>query len=70
MEQLGNRNPSNGLETIGFSDLSVVRYNFEAAELYEEALRRGEAQLTAHGALCARTGQHTGRSPQGQVCRA
>ncbi|MEY9721089.1 hypothetical protein ABIA22_003579 [Sinorhizobium fredii] len=33
MEQLGNRNPSNGLETIGFSDLSVVRYNFEAAEL-------------------------------------
>ncbi|ASY64836.1 Phosphoenolpyruvate carboxykinase [ATP] [Sinorhizobium sojae CCBAU 05684] len=64
MEQLGSRNPSNGLETIGFSDLSVVRYNFEAAELYEEALRRGEAQLTAQGALCARTGQHTGRSPK------
>ena len=64
MEQLGSRNPSNELETIGFSGLSVVRYNFEAAELYEEALRRGEAELTAHGALCARTGQHTGRSPK------
>lgn len=64
MEQLGSRNPANELETIGFSNLSAVRYNFEAAELYEEALRRGEAQLTAQGALCARTGQHTGRSPK------
>ncbi|WP_046120696.1 phosphoenolpyruvate carboxykinase [Ensifer aridi] len=64
MDELGSRNPSNGLETIGFSDLSVVRYNFEAGQLYEEALRRGEAQLTAHGALSARTGQHTGRSPK------
>src|SRR5690606_26025855 len=29
---------------------------------YEEAIRRGEARLTAHGALVAETGQHTGRS--------
>ncbi len=64
MDELGSRNPSIGLESIGFSDLSVVRYNFEAAQLYEEALARGEAELTAHGALCARTGQHTGRSPK------
>ncbi|KQX19776.1 phosphoenolpyruvate carboxykinase [ATP] [Ensifer sp. Root423] len=64
MEQLGTRNLANGLEKLGFIDLETVRYNLEAAELYEEALRRGEAELTAHGALVARTGQHTGRSPK------
>jgi len=64
MEQLGTRNAANGLEKLGFTDLDVVRYNLEAADLYEEALRRGEAQLTAHGAIVARTGQHTGRSPK------
>ncbi|MGF6173504.1 phosphoenolpyruvate carboxykinase [Ensifer sp. 4252] len=64
MEQLGTRNAANGLEKLGFTDLDVVRYNLEAAELYEEAIRRGEAQLTAHGAIVARTGQHTGRSPK------
>src|SRR5690606_5851894 len=35
-----------------------------AAELVEHALRRDEARLTAHGALVATTGQHTGRSPK------
>ncbi|HEV7318262.1 MAG TPA: phosphoenolpyruvate carboxykinase [Ensifer sp.] len=64
MEQLGTRNLANGLEKLGFTDLETVRFNLEAPELYEEALRRGEAQLTAHGALVARTGQHTGRSPK------
>ncbi|TGR61295.1 phosphoenolpyruvate carboxykinase (ATP), partial [Mesorhizobium sp. M2D.F.Ca.ET.223.01.1.1] len=42
----------------------MVRYNFGAADLYEEAIRRGEARLTAQGALVAETGQHTGRSPK------
>src|SRR5690606_34798717 len=46
----------------GFSTAGSVRYNFGAAALYEEALRRGEARLSAHGALVAETGQHTGRS--------
>ncbi|MCO5063798.1 MAG: phosphoenolpyruvate carboxykinase [Rhizobiaceae bacterium] len=38
--------------------------NLAAAELYEEAVRRGEAKITAEGALVAYTGQHTGRSPK------
>jgi len=62
MKELGIRNPALGLDAIGFKALDMVRYNFGTAELYEEALRRGEAQITAHGALRALTGQHTGRS--------
>ncbi len=64
MKELGIRNPSLGLESIGFTNLDMVRYNLGTAELYEEILRRGEAQLTAHGAVRALTGQHTGRSPK------
>ncbi|MBX3596600.1 MAG: phosphoenolpyruvate carboxykinase [Rhizobiaceae bacterium] len=41
-----------------------VLANLSAPELYEEAVRRGEAQITAQGALVAYTGQHTGRSPK------
>jgi phosphoenolpyruvate carboxykinase (ATP) len=64
MSERGKRNPACGLDTIGLKTTGMVRYNFGAAELYEEALRRGEAKLTAHGALLAETGQHTGRSPK------
>ena len=64
MDALGIRNPAIGLDAIGFKDLDVVRFNYGSAELYEEVLRRGEAQLTADGAIRALTGQHTGRSPK------
>ncbi|KQV35866.1 MULTISPECIES: phosphoenolpyruvate carboxykinase [unclassified Rhizobium] len=64
MDALGIRNPAIGLDAIGFKDLDVVRFNYGTAELYEEVLRRSEAQLTADGALRALTGQHTGRSPK------
>ncbi len=40
-----------------------VRWNLSPAVLYEEAVRRQEAQLAADGPLACRTGQHTGRSP-------
>ncbi len=60
----GQRNPSAGIESTGLKNLGHVYYNLVEAELYERSLRRGEASLTAHGALCAKTGQHTGRSAQ------
>ena len=37
--------------------------NQPAAELYERIVARGEAKVTAHGALVVSTGRHTGRSP-------
>ena len=64
MTEIGPRNPANGIETSGLKTTGTVHYNLEAAELVEHALRRGEARLTAHGALVAYTGQHTGRSPK------
>jgi len=62
MSELGKRNPDCGLDAIGLKTTGTVRYNFGPAALYEDAIRRGEAKLTAHGALMAETGQHTGRS--------
>ncbi|MBN9251675.1 MAG: phosphoenolpyruvate carboxykinase (ATP) [Mesorhizobium sp. 61-13] len=62
MSELGKRNPAFGIDAVGLKTSGTVRYNFGASALYEEAIRRGEARLSAHGALVAETGQHTGRS--------
>ncbi len=64
MQETGLYNPSNGVAAIGFTDVSRVKYNLLEPELYEEALRNQEADLTIDGALRAVTGQHTGRSPK------
>ncbi|EKF41720.1 phosphoenolpyruvate carboxykinase [Nitratireductor indicus C115] len=62
MNETGMRNPDCGIESIGLKTTGLVHYNLQSAALSEEAIRRGEAKLSAHGALVARTGQHTGRS--------
>jgi phosphoenolpyruvate carboxykinase (ATP) len=41
-----------------------VRLNRPIAELYEDAIRRGEGLVAADGPLVVRTGKHTGRSPE------
>jgi len=41
-----------------------VRANLPTAELYEDAIRRGEGLVAADGPLVVRTGKHTGRSPE------
>ncbi len=41
-----------------------VRVNLPTAELYEDAIRRGEGLIAAEGPLVVRTGKHTGRSPE------
>jgi phosphoenolpyruvate carboxykinase (ATP) len=51
------------LADLKFPTPTALHHNLAPAALYELALQRGEAQLTADGALLAYTGQHTGRSP-------
>ncbi len=64
MKEIGIHNTAASIATSGLKELSAVFYNFGPARLYEETIRRGEAELSAQGALVARTGQHTGRSPK------
>ena len=63
MEHLGAFPSTFGLERHGLRDLGRVYWNLSPAQLYEEAVARGEARLSAHGTLVALTGSHTGRSP-------
>ena len=57
-------NPSVGANTFGFAAPRSILCNLEAGALYEEAIRRGEAQILHGGAIVAETGTHTGRSPK------
>ncbi|MCB1882742.1 MAG: phosphoenolpyruvate carboxykinase [Geminicoccaceae bacterium] len=47
----------------GLEGARAVHRNLDRARLIEAAVRRGEAELTDGGALAARTGAFTGRSP-------
>ena len=55
---------AHGADKFGFTDLAAVHWNLTDAPLYEHAIRNGEATVMAGGALCAETGEHTGRSPK------
>ena len=63
MEHLGAFPSTHGLEQHGLRDLGRVYWNLSPAQLYEQAVSRGEARLSASGTLVALTGSHTGRSP-------
>jgi len=47
----------------GLHHVGNVFWNLSTPRLYEEAVRRREANIAHHGPLVVRTGQHTGRSP-------
>ena len=56
--------PPTGSARQALKTSGSVFYNLQAPDLYREAILRGEAELSADGALVAYTGQHTGRSPK------
>jgi len=61
-----NRGPvwsRHGVEEQGLSAAGTVYWNLPPARLYEEAVKRGEAAISADGALICHTGEFTGRSP-------
>ena len=64
MQETGLRNDTFGAEKFGLRNLEQVHWNLSAPQLYQYALAAGEAVLSADGALCADTGDFTGRSPK------
>jgi len=66
MQQLGPYISSYGIENQGIRSASIVYWNYTTPALYEYALRTNEVVLAA-GPLVARTGDHTGRSPNDKL---
>lgn len=52
------------LDALGLTHTKSIHWNLSPAELYEYAVRRGEAQVSDAGPLVALTVPHTGRSPK------
>jgi len=63
MENRGPAVSRYGVERHGLGAASTVYWNLPPAPLVEHAIRRGEAVLSAEGALVCHTGEFTGRSP-------
>lgn len=62
MKQSGPIISKHGVEKNGLKNLKAEYWNLRPAELYEEAIRRGEGQVAADGPFVVKTGVHTGRS--------
>ncbi len=54
---------ANILSPHGIKTTGGVFHNLTVPQLYEEAIRRNEAEIADGGGLVAHTGKHTGRSP-------
>lgn len=63
MENKGPFVSRHGIEEQGITGAARVFWNLPPAQLYEQAVARGEAWMAAGGPLVAHTGAHTGRSP-------
>lgn len=50
------------LSAQGIETASRIHSNLGTPQLVEQALARGEGELSRHGALVVQTGPHTGRS--------
>jgi|SRR5579862_5073188 len=52
-----------GLDAVGIEGAGKVHWDLGVESLYEEAIRRGEGELAAHGPIVCKTAPFTGRSP-------
>ena len=59
---MSERIPAHKLDAQGIETSAEVHWNLTTAPLVEDAVRRGEGQLTKDGALLVDTGKFTGRS--------
>ena len=59
----GSRDRGFALSAAGLEGLGTLHWNLAVPALYEQVLQRGEARLSRAGAIIARTGERTGRSP-------
>ena len=64
MQETCLRHGAVGADKFGLKNLKTVHWNLGAPQLYQYSLAKGEAVLSADGALCADTGEFTGRSPK------
>jgi phosphoenolpyruvate carboxykinase (ATP) len=64
VQETGVHNGAFGADKFGLRKLKQVHWNLGAPQLYQHSLSAGEAVLSADGALCADTGDFTGRSPK------
>ncbi len=56
--------PTEKLLQLGLSEATNIHYQLHPEELTEQTILRGQGVLNDTGALCIRTGEFTGRSPQ------
>jgi len=62
VKQSGPIISKHGVDKSGLKNLAAAYWNLRPAELYEEAIRRGEGSVAANGPFVVKTGVHTGRS--------
>ncbi len=68
MNEFGIKSKVFSLADVGISSSSNIYWNLPVPQLVEQTLARGEGTLADNGALCAATGEFTGRSPKDKYC--
>ncbi|MEM7369631.1 MAG: phosphoenolpyruvate carboxykinase (ATP) [Bacteroidota bacterium] len=64
MKAIGIKHLATSLQTLGITPKQNILWNLAPEALTQEALSRGQAELTDQGVLSIQTGEFTGRSPK------